>query len=138
MDALIFLGANFNERTSYLWDKTLLEKKKIAQIDSNLEQLQKVFKADVAITADIKTALTGVLSNLDIQGVDRSSALVDLSGEFERQFFGDVMLFTVIELLTEAYPVAMPDADRVSDIVHATQSRLRQAYATNQSRVLQS
>ncbi|MDH3887616.1 MAG: thiamine pyrophosphate-binding protein [Gammaproteobacteria bacterium] len=72
-DAIIFLGAGFNERTSYLWDKTLLENKKIAQIDSNPEQLQKVFKADVAITADIKAALTGVLNNLDAQGVDRDA-----------------------------------------------------------------
>ncbi|MEJ1400905.1 MAG: thiamine pyrophosphate-binding protein, partial [Candidatus Sedimenticola sp. (ex Thyasira tokunagai)] len=32
-DLLIFLGASFNERTSYLWDKTLLSGKKIAQID---------------------------------------------------------------------------------------------------------
>jgi acetolactate synthase-1/2/3 large subunit len=73
-DAIIFLGAGFNERTSYLWDKTLLENKKIAQIDSNPEQLQKVFKADVAITADIKAALRGVLKNLDAQGVDREAA----------------------------------------------------------------
>jgi len=73
-DAIIFLGAGFNERTSYLWDKTLLENKKIAQIDSNPEQLQKVFKADVAITADIKAALSGVLKNLDAQGVDREAA----------------------------------------------------------------
>ena len=73
-DAIIFLGAGFNERTSYLWDKTLLENKKIAQIDSNPEQLQKVFKADVAITADIKAALKGVLKNLDAQGVDREAA----------------------------------------------------------------
>jgi acetolactate synthase-1/2/3 large subunit len=73
-DAIIFLGAGFNERTSYLWDKSLLENKKIAQIDSNPEQLQKVFKADVAITADIKVALSGVLKNLDAQGVDREAA----------------------------------------------------------------
>jgi len=73
-DAIIFLGAGFNERTSYMWDKTLLQNKKIAQIDSNPEQLQKVFKADVAITADIKAALRGVLKNLDAQGVDREAA----------------------------------------------------------------
>ena len=72
-DAVIFLGAGFNERTSYLWDKALLENKKIAQVDSNPEQIEKVFKADVAITADIKSALRGVLQNLDAQGVDRKS-----------------------------------------------------------------
>jgi acetolactate synthase-1/2/3 large subunit len=72
-DAIIFLGAGFNERTSYLWDKDLLENKKIAQIDSNPEQIEKVFRADVAITADIKSALSGVLKCLDAQGVDRAA-----------------------------------------------------------------
>jgi acetolactate synthase-1/2/3 large subunit len=72
-DAIIFLGAGFNERTSYLWDRELLENKKIAQVDSNPEQIEKVFRADVAITADIKTALSGVLKSLDAQGVDRAT-----------------------------------------------------------------
>jgi acetolactate synthase-1/2/3 large subunit len=72
-DVIIFLGAGFNERTSYLWDRELLENKKIAQIDSNPEQIEKVFKADVAIIADIKSALSGVLQRLDAQGVDRAT-----------------------------------------------------------------
>jgi len=63
-DLVIFLGASFNERTSYLWDKKLLDNKKVAQIDSNPEQLEKVFETDIAIQGDIKEVLTGVLSNL--------------------------------------------------------------------------
>ncbi len=72
-DAIIFLGAGFNERTSYLWDDTLLHNKKIAQVDSNPEQIDKVFKADVAVTGDIKSTLNGVLRTLDAQGVDRQA-----------------------------------------------------------------
>ena len=68
-DLVIFLGASFNERTSYLWDKKLLENKKVAQIDSNPEQLEKVFDTDIAIQGDIKEVLTGVLSNLKEKGV---------------------------------------------------------------------
>jgi acetolactate synthase-1/2/3 large subunit len=70
-DLVIFLGAGFNERTSYLWDDKLLDQKKIAQIDSNHEQLEKVFKADVAIHGDIKHALTEVLSSLHESGANR-------------------------------------------------------------------
>ncbi|MEN8207045.1 MAG: thiamine pyrophosphate-binding protein [Pseudomonadota bacterium] len=70
-DAIIFLGAGFNERTSYLWDAALLQNKKIAQVDSNPEQIDKVFKADVAVTGDIKSTLNGVLKTLNAQGVDR-------------------------------------------------------------------
>jgi acetolactate synthase-1/2/3 large subunit len=72
-DAIIFLGAGFNERTSYLWDETLLQNKKIAQVDSNPEQIDKVFKADVAVTGDIKSTLNGVLKTLDAQGIDRQA-----------------------------------------------------------------
>ena len=63
-DLLIFLGAGFNERTSYLWDKTLLENKKIIQIDTDPEQLEKVFKANLAVQGDIKQLLSGVLDTL--------------------------------------------------------------------------
>ncbi len=73
-DAIIFLGAGFNERTSYLWDASLLHDKKIAQVDSNPEQIDKVFKSDVAVTGDIKSTLNGVLNTLDAQGVDRQAA----------------------------------------------------------------
>jgi acetolactate synthase-1/2/3 large subunit len=72
-DAIIFLGAGFNERTSYLWDDSLLHNKKIAQVDSNPEQIEKVFKADVAVTGDIKSTLRGVLRMMDAQGVDRQA-----------------------------------------------------------------
>ena len=64
-DLLIFLGAGFNERTSYLWDNKLLEGRSIAQIDNDFEQLEKVFEADVAINGDIKESLEGLLALLD-------------------------------------------------------------------------
>jgi len=66
-DLLIFLGASFNERTSYLWDKTLLNGKKIIQIDTCPEQLEKVFKADLPILGDIKQVIAGVLELLKTQ-----------------------------------------------------------------------
>ena len=72
-DAIIFLGAGFNERTSYLWDTALLQNKKIAQVDSNPDQIDKVFKSDVAVTGDIKSTLKGVLRKLDAQGMNRQA-----------------------------------------------------------------
>jgi len=70
-DLVIFLGAGFNERTSYLWDNKLLAGKKIAQVDNDYEQLEKVFKADVAINGDIKSVLNAVLNNLQARGIER-------------------------------------------------------------------
>ncbi|MDH5389178.1 MAG: thiamine pyrophosphate-binding protein [Gammaproteobacteria bacterium] len=64
-DLVIFLGAAFNERTSYLWDKKLLNDKKIIQVDSDYGQLEKVFKTDIAIQGDINEVLTAVLDNIN-------------------------------------------------------------------------
>ena len=70
-DLVVFLGAGFNERTSYLWDQKLLQNKKVAQIDSDPAQLEKVFEADVAIHGEIKEVLAGVLSNLSVKGLEK-------------------------------------------------------------------
>lgn len=63
-DLVIFLGASFNERTSYVWKDELLKGKKIVQVDNNAEQLEKVFKADVAIHGDIQTVLRAILKSI--------------------------------------------------------------------------
>ncbi len=67
-DLLIFLGAGFNERTSYLWDDNLIGNKKIAQVDINEDQLEKVFKADVAIHGDVKEIVTGIVERIKANG----------------------------------------------------------------------
>jgi len=72
-DLLIFLGASFNERTSYLWDKTLLSGKKIIQIDTCPEQLEKVFKADLPILGDIKQVIAGVIQLLKTQNISKKT-----------------------------------------------------------------
>ncbi|HID45339.1 MAG TPA: thiamine pyrophosphate-binding protein [Chromatiaceae bacterium] len=80
-DLLIILGATFNERTSYLWDRELTRDKKIIQIDINPEQLQKVFQADIAIQGNIKELLKDLLQKMDAvpsaKPEDRSSRLVE-------------------------------------------------------------
>lgn len=98
-DLLIFLGAGFNERTSYLWENELLKGKKIAQVDIDESQLEKVFKADVAIQGDIKQVISSVLdtiqekdlapkNNTDIlQTVDRlNSQTADDADTFNQRF----------------------------------------------------
>jgi acetolactate synthase I/II/III large subunit len=72
-DLLIFLGAGFNERTSYLWDAKLLANKKVAQVDYDPEQLEKVFRADVAIQGDIKDALTELLDKIAGSGASKKN-----------------------------------------------------------------
>ena len=52
-DLVFVLGASFNERTSYVWDQTLLAGKMLIQVDNNAQQLEKVFRADLAVQADL-------------------------------------------------------------------------------------
>jgi len=114
-DLLIFLGAGFNERTSYLWDKTLLDGKKIIQIDTSPEQLEKVFKADLPILGDIKQVIAGVLKSLQNKSIEkkhyiknninvpsksdavlfneRFSLIKKFFDELENHFASDMMIF---------------------------------------------
>lgn len=80
-DLIIFLGAGFNERTSYLWDKDLLKNKKIAQVDLDYEQLEKVFKADLAIQGDIKTVVNATVKKLESMGAERKSYIAPVALE---------------------------------------------------------
>ncbi|BAO44701.1 thiamine pyrophosphate-binding protein [Thiolapillus brandeum] len=68
-DLVMVLGAAFNERTSYVWDRELLNGRKVIQIDVNPEQLEKVFKADLAIQGDVRKILDDVLRHLETRGV---------------------------------------------------------------------
>jgi acetolactate synthase-1/2/3 large subunit len=68
-DLVMVLGAAFNERTSYVWDRELLNGRKVIQIDVNPEQLEKVFQADLAIQGDIRKILDDVLRHLEARGV---------------------------------------------------------------------
>jgi acetolactate synthase-1/2/3 large subunit len=52
-DLVLMLGAGYNERTSYLWVVGLLEGKTLIQVDRNSSQLEKVYRADLAIQADL-------------------------------------------------------------------------------------
>ena len=63
-DLLLFLGAGFNERTSYTWDDALLEGRTLLQVDHDPEQLEKVFRADLAVAGDIGEVLAGLLARL--------------------------------------------------------------------------
>jgi len=77
-DLVIFLGAGFNERTSYLWDSRLLAGKKVAQVDRDAAQLNKVFKADLAIHGDIRDVLTELLALLESDAASSGAAGVRL------------------------------------------------------------
>ena len=69
-DLLLILGAGFNERTSYVWDNELLKNKTIIQVDNDPGQLEKVYRADMAIQGNIAQVLGAVLEHIGEYSAD--------------------------------------------------------------------
>ncbi|WP_287603169.1 thiamine pyrophosphate-binding protein [Thiothrix sp.] len=69
-DLIILLGAGFNERTSYVWKQGVLNPSKIIQVDRNVAQLEKVFKADLAIQSDLGDFLKSMNAYCVPQGLE--------------------------------------------------------------------
>jgi acetolactate synthase-1/2/3 large subunit len=68
-DLVLVLGASFNERTSYVWDKNLLEGKRLIQVDNDAQQLEKVFRADLVVQADLGAYLRALEATIEAQAV---------------------------------------------------------------------
>lgn len=69
-------------------------------------------------------------------GVVRQAGQVDLSGEYERQFIGDWMLFSMIELIGRSYPENADDA-LIEQVLAQVEQRLLDEYAATRARVLE-
>ena len=84
-DLVMVLGASFNERTSYLWNRKLLGDKNVIQVDINDEQLNKVYQADLTIHADIKNTLTSVMQQVENKSLDKKQLdnIVDYKNSYE-------------------------------------------------------
>lgn len=61
-------------------------------------------------------------------GIERGEERVDLSGEFERQYFGDVLLFAMERLIGLGYPATRLAPAQVTGAVEETEAALRARY----------
>jgi len=61
-------------------------------------------------------------------GVAERDDRIDLAGELERQFFGDVMLFTVQRLADQGFPQTMPAAKEIAEALATTLADLLADY----------
>jgi hypothetical protein len=66
-----------------------------------------------------------------------ASPAIDLCGEFERQFHGDVMLFAMQRLTALGYPGTALAADVVNETLRTMQSEMREKYRAKQQAILQ-
>lgn len=68
-------------------------------------------------------------------GINSEHNNVDLSGEFERQFFGDIMLFTMEKLISMGYPAKPVEKQMIIKTLEATEHDMRQRYAAKQVQI---
>ena len=68
-------------------------------------------------------------------GVAQQDSTVDLSGEFIRQFFGDVMLFSIIQLTKIGFPKKIIPFEVIDNTVHETIESLKTKYALKQNEI---
>jgi hypothetical protein len=61
-------------------------------------------------------------------GIAADIATIDLSGEFERQFYGDVMLFSIEKLIAMGYPQVTPSNEIIAETVAATDASMLLQY----------
>lgn len=71
-------------------------------------------------------------------GVVRNAQHIDLANEFERQFFGDVMLFSIETLAGMGYPLTAVEDGVIADTLSRTTERLAQLYREKHARILSS
>jgi acetolactate synthase-1/2/3 large subunit len=90
-DLIILLGAGFNERTSYVWNAALLNDKTVIQVDRNVAQLEKVFKADLAIHSDLGDFLHSINAYCIPQGLEPKSRpdLLAFKNKIDQQMAND-------------------------------------------------
>ena len=69
-------------------------------------------------------------------GIERQQESVDLSGEFCRQFFGDVMLFSIEKLTAKGYPEELISKQTVSQIISSTIEEMRVKYSIKHEQTL--
>jgi len=68
-------------------------------------------------------------------GISRETEHIDLSGEFERQFFGDVMLFTMEHLTAEGYPQKPLTKAVITAHVSTIEKNIQQKYQDKQQSI---
>jgi hypothetical protein len=69
-------------------------------------------------------------------GVEATAKHIDLSDEFERQFFGDLMLFSVAELVTKTDLRNNPDQQLIEQTLHRIEQEMLVRYREKHAQVL--
>ena len=68
-------------------------------------------------------------------GINSKHNKIDRAGEFERQFFGDVMLFSMEKLTAMGFPDQSVPEQQIMQTLESTEQNIRQQYAAKQVQI---
>lgn len=68
--------------------------------------------------------------------IRQRAAQIDLAGEFERQYFGDVLLFSMEKLIEQEYPTRTLSRQAVSETVMLTEQTIRAQYLAKHREIM--
>ena len=104
--------------------------------------LGRLIKADIGtrfVTANLpmlhKRTVTETGQSEFRSGINRKEKQVDLSVEFERQFYGDIMLFSIEKLSHQGYPIKKLSSEQIKTTVLETENAIHQTYLTKQQQI---
>lgn len=69
-------------------------------------------------------------------GVENENTSIDLGDEFIRQFYGDVMLFLMVEITRSGYPDTVVNEDSIAELLNATYLRIKDSYIDKHNTIL--
>jgi len=105
--------------------------------------LGRIIKADIAdqfISANLPMLHKRTVSEIGQSefrpGIDRQHDNVDLSGEFIRQFFGDVMLFSMEKLTALGYPAQTLAPDAIFETIKNTIDDMHSKYSIKHEEIV--
>lgn len=70
-------------------------------------------------------------------GINKAQHSIDLCGEFERQFFGDVMLFCMEKLTEFGFPQQPLSEQRARRLLEATYAEMLKKYLSKQTQIME-
>lgn len=68
-------------------------------------------------------------------GIERGESRIDLADEYTRQYFGDVMLFSMEKLTAENYLTASVSVADISAVVHEVEAQLHARYSLKHKQI---
>jgi len=105
--------------------------------------LGRIIKADIAekfVSANLpmlhKRTVSSIGQSEFRPGINRTHKAVDLSGEFVRQFFGDVMLFSMEKLTAAGYPEKQLNREYVSMLIQQVTDDLQIKYRSKHTEII--